>query len=107
MAKYLFAYHGGGRPQPGTEQQVMEEWIKWFGELGPAIVDGGQPVGGRKTVGSDGSVSDGGGNNPVTGYSVVEGDSLDAAAEMAKGSPQLKAGGTVEVAELFDPTQMG
>ena len=107
MAKYLFAYHGGGPPEPGTGQQVMQDWMDWFGELGSAIVDGGQPAGDWKTVASDGSVSADGGDNPVMGYSVIEADSLDAAAEMAKGSPQLKAGGSVEVVELFDPTQMG
>lgn len=103
MAKYLLAYHGGARPESEAEQQaVMAAWGQWFESLGPAVVDPGAPVAVTRTVGSDGSVSDGGGANPVTGYSVLEAASLDDAAEKAKGCPILGAGGSVEVAETIE-----
>jgi hypothetical protein len=38
----------------------------------------------------------------VTGYSIIEADSLDAAVELVKGCPILQSGGSVEVGETFD-----
>ena len=103
MAKYVFGYHGGGMAEtPEAQEKVMAEWGAWFGTLGEAIVDGGNPFGPVRTVASDGSVTDGGGANPLTGYSVVTADSLDAAADMAKGCPVLASGGSVEVCEAID-----
>ena len=103
MPKYVFAYHGGGTPESESDQAaVMEAWTNWYGELGQAIADGGAPVGNSKTVAPDGTVSDGGGANPLTGYTLVEASDIDAAVTMAKGCPILTDGGSVEVAETFD-----
>jgi hypothetical protein len=103
MAKYLLSYHGGGMPETEEEgARVMAAWESWMGGLGNAMVDGGNPTGQSATVGSDGSTSPGGGANPVTGYSIIEADSLDAAVELVKGCPILQSGGSVEVGETFD-----
>jgi hypothetical protein len=103
MANYVLLYHGGGMPEGETEQQqVMEAWGGWFGQMGEAVVDGGNPVGAAVTVQPDGSTAEGGGANPATGYSVIKAGSLAAAVELAKGCPNLAAGGTVEVGETFD-----
>ena len=102
MLKYVFAYHGGSMPETAADQEkVMNAWIAWFVELGPAVIDGGNPTGRSKTVSSDGS-TDGGGANPLTGYSLITADDLDGAVALAKGCPVLAAGGTVEVAEAID-----
>ncbi len=103
MAKYLFAYHGGGHPASEAEvKQVMDAWGKWFGSLGAAVIDGGNPVGQSSTVKSDGSLVNGGGANPVSGYSLFEASSLEDAHQKAKGCPLLKAGGTIEIAQAMD-----
>jgi hypothetical protein len=103
MPKYVFAYHGGSRPESEAEQAaVMTAWINWFGTLGEAVVDGGNAVGASRTIVADGSTSDGGGTNPLTGYSLVNASDLDAAVSLAKGCPILSAGGSVEVAEAID-----
>jgi hypothetical protein len=70
--------------------------------MGEAVVDGGNPVGVTRTVESDGSVTDGGGANPLTGYSLITAADLDAAVAHASGCPGLAAGGSVEVAEAID-----
>jgi hypothetical protein len=102
MANYLLIYHGGSAPQaPEEQQKVLQAWTGWFTSMGQAVVDGGNPVGQAKTVASNGSVSDGGGANPVTGYSIIQANSIDEAVEKAKGSPQLTSGGTIEVCETF------
>jgi hypothetical protein len=63
-------------------------------------VDSGAPFGIAKTVGTGGSVSDGG-SRGVTGYSIVAADSLDAAVGFAKGCPVLEVGGAVDVYEAL------
>jgi len=103
MPKYMFAYHGGGMPDtPEEGAKEMAKWSSWYENLGPAIADGGAPVGMSKTVSASG-VEDGGGANPISGYTVVTADSYEAACEMAKGCPILgNNGGTVEVAEVVE-----
>jgi len=99
MAKYLLAYKGGAMPESEEEQRaVMAAWTSWFGDLGPAVVDGGNPFSVSASVASDGSVTDGGGAQ-LTGYSVLRADDLGGAVELAKGCPILEDGGTVDVYE--------
>lgn len=103
MAKYLLSYHGGGMPESEEEgARVMAAWDEWMRGLGAALADGGNPVGQMLTIAADGSVSAGGGANPVTGYSVISADSLDHAATLSKGCPILLSGGSVEIGETFD-----
>lgn len=102
MANYVFAYSGGnGVAADEAERNAqMAKWGQWFGQLGPAIVDGGAPTGTGKTVGAGGSVSDGG-SRGLTGYSIVSAGSLDSAVELAKGCPVLEVGGAVDVYEAI------
>ena len=104
MPKYILAYHGGtGMPEdPAEVEQIMAAWGAWFAAMDDAVVDGGNPVSVTRTVGSDGSVTDGGGANPLTGYSLITAADLDAAVAHASGCPGLAAGGSVEVAEAID-----
>ena len=101
MSNYIFAYHGGKKPgSPEEGAKVMAQWESWLGGLGDALVNPGNPVGMSKTVSARG-VTDDGGLNPLSGFSIVRADSMDAALEMAKGCPILD-GGSVEVAEAIE-----
>jgi len=100
MAKYLFVYHGGEEPEDMKE--FMDAWGAWLGGMGTAVVDGGNPVGPSRTVRPDGSVTDNGGANPASGYSLLEANGMDDALKKAKGCPILTVGGSIEVAEAFD-----
>src|SRR5256885_13377390 len=92
MPNYLLAYHGGGMAQDEAQRnKVLAQWGKWFQDLGPALVDGGNPVMKAKTISSKGSVSEGGGQNPVSGYSLIKADSLDAAVKLARESRSFPA----------------
>jgi hypothetical protein len=103
MAKYLFVYHGGSRPETKEAQaKVMTAWGQWFGSMGKAVIDGGNPVGKSSTVRSDGTVAKDGGANPASGYSLIEAPGLDDALSKAKQCPLLSAGGSVEVAPAMD-----
>lgn len=103
MAKYLFTNHGGGGMAETEEEMaaIMDEWTAWYGAMGEAVVDGGAPVAMSKTVSAAG-VTDGGGANPSTGYTVIEATSIDAAAAHAGGCPELARAGSVEVSELIE-----
>jgi hypothetical protein len=102
MPNYVLAYTGGSEPQSDEQMKaVLDAWSGWFGRLGDAVVDGGNPFGPSKSIAPDGSVSDGGASS-LTGYSVLRADSLDAATALAKDCPQLGSGGSVEVYETFD-----
>ena len=103
MAKFLFVYHGG-KPasNPAEIKAQMDAWGAWFGSMGAAVIDGGNPVGPSSTVKSDGALVEGGSANPATGYSLIEASSLADAHKKATGCPLLKAGGTIEIAQAMD-----
>ena len=104
MANYVLLYSGGRMPESQEEQQaVMQAWGAWFGSLGSNLVDGGNPTTGQaKTIASDGSVSDGASGMAASGYSIIQANSLDEAAQMAKGCPVLQGGAKVVVLETFN-----
>ncbi|MBI3675337.1 MAG: hypothetical protein HY243_01805 [Proteobacteria bacterium] len=98
MPNYVFAYHGSKRPE--NPAQHMSRWKSWVKGLGAAFVNPGLPVGRSKTVSGDG-VTDGGGPNPLAGFSIVKADNMDAALALAQSCPHLDIG-TIEVAEAMD-----
>lgn len=103
MAKYLFVYHGGSAPSdPADIKKVMDAWGNWFGGMGAAVIDGGNPVGKSYTVKGDGSLSPEGGANPASGYSLIEAENLEDAHRKAKGCPILQGGGSIEIAQCMD-----
>ena len=65
------------------------------------MADPGNPVAHASTIAPDGTVTAGGGANPVSGYTIIEAGSLDAAVKMAAGCPVRLGGGSIEVAETF------
>ena len=103
MSKFLFVYHGGGRP--GTkeaQEKAMAAWGAWFGSMGKAVINGGNPVGKSWTVKGGGAVARDGGANPVSGYSLIEAKDYDGAVTLANGCPMLSSGGSIEIAEVMD-----
>ncbi len=102
MANYLLTYHGeGGMPTSAEEtEKTMAAWGAWFGTLGDAVVDGGNPTTRAKAISPDGSVMDA--TSAPTGYSVIKADNLDHAVALSKGCPVLAIGQVVLVTETFD-----
>jgi hypothetical protein len=102
MGNYLFGYRGGGgMPETDEERKaVMAAWESWFGQLGEAVVDPGNPFAGSASVSGDGATSEGAASG-LTGYSVVKAGDLAAATGLAKGCPVLTSGGSVDVYETF------
>ena len=103
MANYVLLYSGGSMPESEAERAaVTQAWVAWFGRLGSAVVDQGNPFSGKaKSIASNGAVSEGPGSSVANGYSIIKADSLDVAVELARGCPQLQSGGGVSVFETF------
>jgi hypothetical protein len=100
MSKFVLVYTGGAMAgTPEEQQKAMDAWMTWFGSLGEAVLDVGNPFAGSCSVSNDGT-SDGGAAG-LSGYSIVEAPDLSAAAGMAKGCPVLVHGGGVEVYEAL------
>ena len=99
MPNYIFAYHSNGNMPKTPEEGAahMEKYKAWLDGMGDAVVNPGTPFKDSKTVSTDG-VEDGGGPNPVMGFTEVTADNLDAALAMEQASPFLEMG-TIEVAE--------
>jgi hypothetical protein len=107
MAKFLFVYRRGkdlaGSMSPEAMQQTLERWRTWLGQGleenwlvdgGDALKQEGCVVRAERTI-TDGPFVEA--KEIVGGFSIVEADSLEAAAELAHGCPVLKSGGSVEV----------
>jgi len=110
MANFLFVYRGNpeayGKLTPEEMQQDMQKWMAWIAEgiqkgwmldAGDALTQEGRVVNARKVV-TDGPFVES--KEVVGGYSVVKADTIDAAAELAKGCPILRTAGNVEVRPL-------
>lgn len=98
MAKFVFIYTGGQMADtPAAQEEAMQAWGAWFGTLGDAVTDMGNPFAGATTVSASGTTD--GGAAGASGYSTVTAGSLAEAAGLAKGCPIVSGGGTVEVYE--------
>ena len=111
MANFLFVYRGNpeahGKMSPEEMQQHMQKWQTWITtalqkgwmtDAGDALNPEGRVVNARKVV-TDGPFVEA--KEIVGGFSIVQADTLDAAAELAKGCPALLTGGNVEVRPLL------
>jgi len=100
MGKFVLAYAGGEMaPTPEEQEKVMAQWMQWFGDIGEAVTDMGNPFGASTAVTGDGR---GDATSGLGGYSIVTADSLEAAAGLAKGCPVLTGGGRVDVYEALE-----
>ncbi len=68
----------------------MDAWMNWMKTNASALADMGAPLGKTKRVTSSGVSSV---KNEVTGYTIVEAESHDAAAKMLHGHPHLSMPG--------------
>lgn len=101
MAQYIIAYFGGDHPKtPEEGQKHMQAYKAWLGELGAAAVSPMNPMGQSHFVSKSGVTVDCE-RDKMSGYTIVEADSLEAALDMAKGCPFLDINGTLEVAQLM------
>ena len=101
MAQYMIIYLGGDQPaSPEEGKQHMEKYRAWLSSLGDSAVSPANPLKGTNTVNPDGTVT-AGSTTSMSGYTIIEADSMEAALEIAKACPFLEVGGSLEVSELM------
>ena len=101
MPQFVISYIGGDQPSSPEEGQAHRaKWQQWLEDLGAAAVSPANPMMHTQTVNPDGSVTTGG-TTRMSGYTIVEADSMDAAVDMAKACPFLDINGSLEVSELM------
>ena len=85
MKKFVIFHYGFETPTP----QIMDAWNKWFASIGDKIVDPGSPLGPGREISRPGTKDLPMGSESLTGYTVINADSMDAAEQIAKGCPMI------------------
>ena len=109
MAKFLFIYRRASdalsKMSPEEMQKHMERWRAWIGEglqkgwitdSGDALTAEGRVVNAK--VVKDGPFVES--KEIIGGFSIIEVDTIQVAAERAKSCPNIPLGGTVEIRPL-------
>jgi hypothetical protein len=103
MAKFILLYSGGSMPESEAEvAAVMKAWETWYGELGEAVLDPGDPFTPVASIASDGIVSEGSAGLMASGYTILNAGSHGEAVKMAKGCPILQGGGEISIFEAMN-----
>lgn len=101
MAQFMITYLGSPKPSsPEEGQQHMAKYKQWLAALGDAAISPANPLKNSKTVNPDGSVSDGS-TTAMSGFTLIEADSEEAALSIAQACPYLEIGGSLEVSEVM------
>src|SRR5579864_9030056 len=81
---------------PEQMQAGMEDWNSWSAKAGNAVVDLGSPAGDAASVGSSAPAGD----VSVTGYSILQGESLDEITRLLDEHPHLKTPGVAYITAI-------
>ena len=101
MSQFIISYLGGNQPTtPEQGQKHFAKYKEWLAALGDAAVSPANPFSNTNTVNPDGSVTSGG-TTTMSGYTIIEVDSMEMALEAAKSCPFLEIGGSLEVSEIM------
>ena len=101
MPQYMMTYLGGDQPSsPEEGQQHRAKYMAWLASLGDAAVSPANPLKDTRTVNPDGTVASGG-TTTMSGFTIIEADSMNEALTIAKACPFLDIGGSLEVSELM------
>lgn len=101
MPQYFISYLGGNQPaSPEEGKKHFSKYMEWLASLSDTAVSPANPLKDTTTVKPDGSVASGG-ITKMSGYTIIESDSMDSALAIARSCPFLEIGGTLEVSELM------
>jgi len=86
MKQYMLLHVGFEKPTP----EMMRAWMAWFGAIAERQVAQGGFGAGRE-VSRDGTHDLAWDGNALTGYNIIEAESLDAATEIARTCPFVRS----------------
>ncbi len=100
MPHYAIVYLGGNEPSsPEEGKKNFSKYMDWLSQLGDSAVSPANPFKKTNTVNPDGSVT-AGSTTKMSGYTIIEADSMESALSIAKACPFLEVGGLLEVSEV-------
>lgn len=82
MKKFVYLHFGFEKPTP----EIMEAWEAWFESIADKMVDQGGFSNGRE-ISKSGTRDLPMNMESITGYNVIEAESLDAAEKLAQDNP--------------------
>ncbi len=94
MKNFLLLHYGFERPTP----EAMGAWNKWFESIADKQVDRGHLHGGRE-ISHSGTKDLPFAKDSITGYTVIEAEDLDEAANIAKECPIVASTRVYEIAK--------
>ncbi|MDH3221499.1 MAG: YciI family protein [Gammaproteobacteria bacterium] len=101
MPRYIISYLGGEQPSsPEEGERHFAKYRQWLSSLGDAAISPANPLRNTTTVNSDGTIT-GASTTSMSGFTIVDVDSMEQALEIARACPFLEIGGRLEVSELM------
>ena len=85
MKKFVLLHYGFEKPTP----EIMNAWGKWFESIADMTVDQGGHFGAGREISSSGTRDLPLGMESITGYTIIQADSLDDAEKLAKDNPYI------------------
>ncbi len=83
MKRFMLMHFGFEKPTP----EIMAAWGKWFESVAGIAVEHGGFHGGAREISQSGSRDLPMDRKAITGYSIIEAESLEAAEEIARANP--------------------
>ena len=101
MPQYVLTYLGGDQPSnPEEGKKHRSKYMDWLSTLGASAVSPMNPFKNTSTVNPDGTVTTGS-KTSMSGYTIINANSIEEAVSVAKTCPFLEIGGSLEVSELM------
>lgn len=85
MKKFMYLRFGFENPTP----EIMGAWGRWFESIADRIVDQGAHFSGGREITRAGTKELPLGMESITGYTIVNAESLDEAEKMARSNPYI------------------
>lgn len=82
MKRFMFLHFGFEKPTP----EIMDAWKSWFESIADKQIDQGGFSAGRE-ISKNGTRDLSWGMDTITGYNIIEAESLDEAEELARSNP--------------------
>ncbi len=82
MKKFMFLHFGFEKPTP----EIMEAWMAWFKSISHKQVEQGGFGGGRE-ISKSGTKDLPWNRESITGYNIIEAESIDDAVKLAQSNP--------------------
>ena len=95
MKRFMLLHYGFEKPTP----EIMSAWGKWFESVAEVTLDQGGFHGGAREISHSGSKDLPMGMDSITGYSIINAESLEDAVKIARDNPFVASIRVYEISE--------